>query len=450
MPIKKCIFALLFIPSIAFSDLTQDLNDFFERFGGDANVSAGDIYNGQKAGYLTGGGLTLRNRVMNSQPLNINLPKFDAGCGGIDIFAGGFSFVNHKQLEETLRSIASSAMGYAFMLSLETVSPQIANTIKQLQSWSNAVNALNINSCEAASQMVGSVWPKRTLASEQICRLMNSQKGHFKDFVIARHGCSQEMESRKFSDKSRKNESTKNLLNNEYNIAWEAIKKQKFLIQNPELSELFMSLMGTVIIRLDEERCVERWPSKISDTTFLRTLIDGGEAAIYNCTNDFVSCLILSEKTIHISTMESWKGKILSRLMSMQEKILNDEELSQDEKELLHKSRAPLYAIVNILTSHQKGHSPVEFFNVADLVAMDLLNQYLREAVELVREGAYQLRQEQMYADAIDEYLEDLKRVEETIRYYENKCSQLSQQEFQTMQKILQIEKQLASELCIY
>jgi conjugative transfer pilus assembly protein TraH len=446
---KVFIWALVgFWTSTAFCDLNHELNSFFDKFGASANATAGDIYNGQKAGYLTGGGITIRNRVMNVNPATVNLPRFDAGCGGIDIFAGGFSFINHDQLISSLKSIGSSATGYAFLLGLETVSPQVANTIKQLQTWANNVNSLNINSCEKAATMVGAVWPKRTLASQEICRSISSSKGKFQDYVSARHNCAQCSQFEGIMNQSDDNQ--KSLLKDEYNIAWEAIQKQKFLAQNHELAELFMSLMGTVIVRKDAEHCVERWPSKISDSSFLKTLLEGGGASIYSCQKDAQNrCLLIKEKTVQMSPSNVWVGRIRTILMNIQSKILNDEELSQDETQFLAKTTLPVYRVINVLTAYKKGYSPVDLYQIADLIAMDLLNQYLREAIVLVREGAFQLRQSQMYADAIDEYLDDLKRVEETVAYYENRCKGLNDQEFQMMQKILLIEEQLSSEIIL-
>ena len=211
-----------------------------------------------------------------------------------------------------------------------------------------------------------------------------------------------------------------------------------------------MTLMGTVIVRDDENTPLVRLPSKINDTAFLNTLISGGDATIYHCSADGKNkCLLTTEKPLHITEAESWKGKIRQILLNIQAKILSDQELSPKEKELLNKSHLPLYTIVNILTASKKGFACVDFYHVSDVVAMDLLNQYLREAIELVRDGAYQLRRGQMFADIVDEYLEDLKNIENTLRYYENKCSNLAEQEFQLIQKMQLLEKQFASELVL-
>lgn len=448
---KSSIYIVLFfLPLCLFADLNVEMNKFFNSLGASANVSSADVYQGQKAGYLTGGGMAIRSRVVNSNLATVNLPKFDAGCGGIDIYAGGFSFINSDQLVTTLKSIGSSAVGYAFLLGLETVSPQVANTIKQMQSWANTINSASINSCETASQLVGAVWPRNTMANQQICRSVGGKKKLFSDFIAARHKCSQLNQYEQLMNDLDGDGAYKDLLVDEYNVAWQAIQKQKFLLQNPELAEFFMSLMGTVIVRKDNEISIEVWPSKISDESFLNTLLEGGEANVYACKSDSKRrCLMLQEKTVSISHNHSWIGRIKEMLIAMQNKILNDEELSDAEREMLAKSKLPLYRIVNVLTAYKKGYCPIDLYQVADVVAMDLLVQFLREATELVRSGAKQLKNQQMYANAVDEYLDELSRIEDTVKYYENRNMRLMDREFQTMQKIQIIEEQIASEIVL-
>ncbi len=446
---KWWIALLLCLPTVAKADLNDELNNFFDKVGAHVNTTSGEVYQGQKAGYMTGGGLTIRNRVMNSRPATVNLPRFDAGCGGIDIFTGGFSFINDEQLVETLKSIGSSAMGYAFLLGLETVSPQVSGVIKNLQTWSNKINALNINSCEVASGLVGSVWPKQALENQQVCRLLAGQKGMYSDFGSARGGCSQSAEFKKVKNSTEQDNELKDILWEEFNVAWEAIQKQSYLARDKELAEFFMSLLGTVIVRKDENTCIEYFPSKICDESFLNTLLEGGEATIYEC-NNRKQCLVVTEKKIFLSPSTAWLGRIKNQLLAMQDKILRDQELSEEEKTLLAKSRLPLYKIVNILTAYKKGTCPIDLYHIADIVAMDLLMQYLREVIELIREGAFQLKRKQMYETPIKEYLEELNRVEQTVRYYESRSSQLMEREFQLIQRMQLIEEQLRAEIVLH
>lgn len=449
--IRKISFCFLLLPIFIYADLNKELDKFYKQFNVSTHVDTADIYQGQKAGYMTGGGFVTRNRVVNSQIASVNLPRFDAGCGGIDIFAGGFSFINHDQLIQTMKSIASNAMGYSFLLGLEVTSSQVSSIIKQLQTWSNNVNALGINSCETASNLVGAMWPKQTTAKQQICRSVAGKKGLFSDYVVGRHKCSQQDEFEQTMTKWANDSDYGDMLKEEYNIAWNAIQRNSYLAKNTQMAELFMSLTGTVIVRKDKTLVVEPWPALISNESFLQALIEGGSTVIYRCADSKdVACLRLVSQNITISSSKSWLGEVKNSLLNMQNRILADEEISETDKELLSKSKLPLYKIVNVMTAYHKGPCPINLYQVSEIVAMDLLLQTLREVIEIVRAGVTQLLAAQMYDFNIKEYLDQLDRIENTVRYYETRVSQQMEREFQMMLKIERLEEQIASEILLW
>lgn len=446
---RKLILLILSFNSVAFADLHTELNNFFERFGSQSNVSSASIYEGQKAGYLTGGGMAIRNRIVNQSPMTVNLPSIDAGCGGIDLYAGGFSFINSDQLISSLKNVGSSATGYAFLLGLETVSPQVANTIKNLQTWANNINSFNINSCEMAAGLVGSVWPRQTQASQHICKTLGGKKGLFDDYLSARHNCSQSSERDNFRKRISEDKDYQDFLFEDYNIAWRVIQKQPFLAKDTETAELFMALMGTVIFtQKGNEPYIDPIDSKIYDESFLKSLLEGGELNLYTCQGSS-DCLKVCEKQIYLPPEKSWMGKIRQQMLSIQNKILTDEELSKEEKSLLEKTNLPIYKVLNVLTAFHHGDCAVNIYEISHIVALDLLTQFLKESIQLVRETCYQLRQAQMYSDKLDEYLVNLERVENQVHYYEVRSAKLLEEEFQLMQKVQLIEKQIASELIL-
>lgn len=447
MKILPLLVILCAIKISLWCDLNGDLNKFFDSFGSSSNVSSGDIYNGQKAGYATGGSMTIRNRVMNSKIVTVNPPKIDAGCGGIDIYAGGFSFINSDKLIENLKSVGATSIGYAFLLGIETVSPQMANNIKQLQSWSNTINGMGINSCETAAKLVGSVWPKNEMASQHICRTLGSQTGDGQSFTQMRHQCSIKSALRKSQNEI--SASHPSLLYGNYNLAWKAIQQQSFLAGNKSLAELFMTVTGTVIVKdVDGYQNIEILPSKITDESLLKAILEGGSCPIYVC-DDAKQCLGVSSSVTQFGQEGSWTGKVQSILITIQEKILMDEELSQSERDFLAASSLPLYKIVNVLTAHRHGRCPIDLINIADIVAMDMLMQFLKEGIEVIRAGCQPLRAQQMYAEQIDEYVANLDRIRREIQYYETHAMQKMEKELEIMKKIEILEQQIALELFI-
>ena len=434
-----CILVILFQATLD-GDINKELNKFFDSFGASANVSSADVYQGQKAGYGTGGSLTIRNRVLTSKIATINLPKIDAGCGGIDLYAGGFSFISDQKLVENLKNIAAASAGYAFFLGIETVSPQISNQLKTLQSWANTINGMGINSCEIASQLVGSVWPRNEIASQHICKSFGNQQGLNMSYLQPKY-CSTKKEAETVFKEV--NEKHPNLLQGDYNLAWKAIQQQSAFSGQTDLAELLMTITGTVVSKDGEKKF---FPSRITNQSFLKSLLEGGEGFIYRCENR-KQCLTVREDNIIFSAENSWTGKVQSNLISIQGKILNEEELSNSEIAFLAISSLPLYKIVNVLTAHKHGACPIDLINIADIVAVDMLMQCLREGLEVIRAGCTQLRNDQMYATEIDDYIKNLDRIENEIKFYETRAMRKLEAEMEIMKKIQMLEEQIAIEL---
>lgn len=422
------------------ADIKKEMVKFLDDLGSVSNVSGPEIYQGQKAGYATAGGVTIRNKSVNLNPLHVTLPRFEAGCAGIDIFTGGFSFIDDQQLVEALKNIASSTAGYAFMLSLESVSPQIASTMKQMQTWANEVNSHNINSCEAAAGLVGSVWPEDDLASEHICKSEAAQSGIFKDRISNRHQC---------ATRAGRTEAAKNspklvdLQLSEYNIVWKAITKNGGLGNDKKLCELLMTLMGTLVVK--DGKC-EMFLPKAVDENFLKVFMEGGECELYKC-SDEDQCLTITKNTVKIEKSAAWKGRVEEILLSIHEKVLNEAELVEEEFDLVARTSIPLYRYITIVSAYKKGICPIEIRQIAEIVSVDLLSSFLREALESVRLSCLSLRQNVPYASKIDDYLKSLKFVENSLNHFEQRTVKLMNQETSILKKMDLLEKYIASEL---
>ena len=73
---------------------------------------------------------------------------------------GTGNFINADQLITAFKSVLNNAKSYAFTLAMETATPQLSNVMKYLNKTAQEINSLNINSCETAVGLVGSVWPR--------------------------------------------------------------------------------------------------------------------------------------------------------------------------------------------------------------------------------------------------------------------------------------------------
>lgn len=133
------------------ADLEQEMNDLF---GSISNVTNGQAHLGARRGVVSAGSIYIRNQNVNVRPFQTNMPRIDAGCGGIDFFGGSFSFINSEQLIQLGRSIAANATGYAFKVAINALSPTIGGLMSELEAKIQAMNDLAWNSCTAAQKLV--------------------------------------------------------------------------------------------------------------------------------------------------------------------------------------------------------------------------------------------------------------------------------------------------------
>ena len=102
------------------------MQDWFNDIGAYGNVTGANAYRGQTMNFYTGGSLYMRTPVRNYPLASITPPSFRAGCGGIDLYAGSFSFINKDQFVALLRNIGNNAIGAAFNMALCSMSPTFA------------------------------------------------------------------------------------------------------------------------------------------------------------------------------------------------------------------------------------------------------------------------------------------------------------------------------------
>ncbi|WP_245619733.1 conjugal transfer protein TraH [Methylomicrobium agile] len=149
---RALLFLLLTLSSrSADADLQQEMDSMF---GTMTNYTAPTAHLGQRRGVITGGSLVARNGITNTNLVSFVPPSFSAGCGGIDLFAGSFSFINYNQFVQLLRNIAANAAGYAFQLAIGAMCPWCASVMTDLQKKIQELNQMFSNSCRLAQGMV--------------------------------------------------------------------------------------------------------------------------------------------------------------------------------------------------------------------------------------------------------------------------------------------------------
>ncbi|MFN7096897.1 MAG: conjugal transfer protein TraH, partial [Gammaproteobacteria bacterium] len=433
--------------SVACASVSSDLGNFFNSLGYDTNSTDVSAYKGQEAGYYTGGSLYARNSVRDYQLVSVQLPSVKAGCGGIDLFTGGFSFINSQQLVDAMENIANNAVSYAVMLGIQTVTPEIADEMQTLQSYANFINQGNINSCQAAASMVGAVWPKTDVAEQAVCQSIGTSKGLFSDYTSARMECGDGGQRNSTLNNAKSDDNYKNMVLQNTNIAWQAIQKNGFLTSDNELAELFMSLSGTIIVKSGgSDNASNQFaliPSLADNQQLINAIMNGGDAPMYKCdtTSD---CLNPTLSTVTISQSDGLVNQVNSLLTDMYTHILEDTAITNEEKGLLQSTNIPLYKMLTVEAAYSGGSSVIDLNSYSELIAASILNQYLTENLDIIQKSAGILQYPQ-------QILTDFNKGLETARQDVAKQNESHMAAFNTNLQLIQrtqlMEQQLAGQL---
>lgn len=232
----------------AHADVKSEMQSWFNDLGGYSNVTPTDVVKGQTSTVYTGGNLYMRTPVRNYQVASITPPRVNGGCGGIDMFAGSFSFINSEQLTALMRNVANNAVGYAFMTAVKSISPDLADALQYLQDQSAKMNNLNLNSCQMAEGIVTASASSLTDRKEETAAqgtgaaISNLWPDSFQSWDSWKKDKDAKKQARtKASDADA---TLKDMLSGG-NITWKALQK----VNAPEsIKHMMMSMIGTIII----------------------------------------------------------------------------------------------------------------------------------------------------------------------------------------------------------
>lgn len=397
----------------------SDLKDFWERTGGGVNVTRPQAYQGQMGGYVTLGSLYLRTKPRNTGMMQIQLPSVRAGCGGIDIFGGSFSFISKEEMIYLMEGIMQNAASFAFELALESLSPAVAEQVSKLRDLLQNVNAMNINSCEAGQMLVGSLWPKMDGASQHICQTVGGMNGKFADAVARRHGCG--VEGKQNATLAGADGTLKDQVPININYAWRAVKKNGFLSSNPAVGELFMSLTGTIITvgaANDDEGPRHRTIAPRAYTPeMLQALVEGGTVPVLKC-NERNDCLNPVWTNTTISAGDAYFKTVEEVVRALSDAIRDDTALTDEMAGIINLTSAPVYETLKTARAYKYQFVDDEIALLSELVAVELAMLYMNESITEMQRSA----------SNIDTFGDVIREFQETIRQTQNGFGTLRRQ----------------------
>ena len=377
---------------VADANVASEMNNFFSEAGGAANVTGPSAFQGQSAGYYSLGNVWTRFPQKSVSPFNLQLPSARAGCGGIDLFAGSFSFINASEIVAMLKATANNALGFAFKLAIDSVSPEIGKVMDEFSQKAQLLNQMNISSCETAQALVGGIWPTMDTTRATICEAVGNSQGIFSDWAASRQGCnnggSRDSTIAGNSDAAMKDQ----LVGENHNYTWEALKKSaKFGAFDQDFSEYIMTLVGTIVTRPSDDpgvggKVIMFGPAEEAVVT---ALLDGTANApavkVLKCNDS--NCYDVGEATLTVPASSALRPRIRQMISDMSLKARTNGTLTAAEKQLLNMATIPLFKILTVQAFAHNALTDGEIEALSEIIAVDILNAMLDNMLDRVEQS---------------------------------------------------------------
>lgn len=384
------ILALLSVSVVETANATvsSEMNNYFNSTGVAANVTGPSAYNGQSAGYYSLGNVWTRFPQRSVQPFNLQLPHARAGCGGIDLFAGSFSFINSAELVALLKATANNAVGFAFKLAIDAVSPQISKVMEELSQKAQQLNQMNISSCELAKSLVLDTKSAIEGGRSNFCMTLGNFSGVFSDFAKSRQECNNGDKTNStlagVTDPLMKD----HIPGEKANFAWDVISKSpKFSGFDQSFKEFIMTIVGTVTTvpstTNGEGPTVNYF--KPGGEALFTALLDGsslvGQVNVLKC-DEPVKCVAPTETPLTVLQASALRPRIKGLIQNISNAIHNDTAIGNPEKSLLNITSIPLYKILAVQEAAHFNFGDGEVDTLSEIAAIDLLQEMLRHLVD--------------------------------------------------------------------
>ena len=288
------------------ADLAQEMDQALDSM---TAVTPPGVYDTLRRGVLAGGAIRTRGRIHDARLFHFEPPYMRAGCSGIDMFGGSFSFINAADLTALMRAIARNAAGYAFQLALKNMCEQCLTVINELFDHIQRLNRLAYDSCQLSQGVlndVASAAGMKTVTDASIMREVRGIGDTFESLFDAAEEIPARLHTESPDDYARMVAG---------NVVWRAMKQAQgsgwFAFGDDPLLEVAMTITGTVVVGAPQPDAVTgrmspRTERYEGDSALLGTLIDGGEAGILHCTDGFEAdqCVELARSVVVIEGFE--------------------------------------------------------------------------------------------------------------------------------------------------
>lgn len=371
--------ANIFVADIASADVGSQMNSFFNGLGGSANVTGPVAYQGQAGVYYTGGSIWVRTKDEQLSLGSLQLPSAKAGCGGIDLFTGGFSFINSDQLVAAGKAVANGALMFVFQMALKAISSLIDSTLTdQLQKLQQMISQSK-SACQTGMNIAAGLAGQVGARNTQFCSMVGNSQGFFSDWAASEQGCG--TGGQQASTLNRNTDSS--IPTKSVNYTWKMLK-DGFGSWDDDWRQYMMTILGTVVYVKPENDSTNgtfQFRGNADEST-LTALLDGGSFKILKC-DETTDCLDPELSTVTLDPAKGLKHLVSAQLTDMVTKIQSEQALTTQEIAILGSTSIPVYKILAIASLSQYGGGLMagDIDSLSEAVAVDMLHTFLRKEI---------------------------------------------------------------------
>ncbi|NYT27869.1 MAG: conjugal transfer protein TraH [Candidatus Thiodubiliella endoseptemdiera] len=294
--------------------------------------SGPNYFEGQKRGYFNAGSYNARFRNSQENLFSIQKPRLKSGCGGIDLFMGGFSFMDPEYLMQKMQRALQMAPAIAFDLALKELMAEGAASLGKFEGIINQLNKLQLSECGIAKDAVNAVRGKFDLQSSsfsEVASLFDSEQS-INDSSSKNSVNSQELQKNNDNKPTKEQKKTVEGCSAEFKAVFTKDGSVlKHIAQNKGMeayADFMRAYLGDVIIKYADKQYGNTPVEKCPDVNVLD--VDGivnGTAKIRPIVG---SCTNSADKAIHTLVKE--------RLTSIATKVKTRAAFTTDEENFLN------------------------------------------------------------------------------------------------------------------
>ncbi len=310
------------------------------------------VYQTQAGGALIGGSATYRPQRAGLQPLGIDLPRASGGCGGIDAWAGGFSWLSGEQLTQFSRGIIQAAPAILFDLAVSKLSEQLKDTFTKFRDMAQRINEFQMDSCETAQYAIGTIGSKMGMERDTVCKLVGTNTGRWASQLTGRNACTNDTTASATANDAAGRTDRGPIGAFNVNPVWTELKKLNSSIIDNDQRYFLMAIAGTRFqvgpaSGATTPPVLRSLPPLLLTDEMLGSFMAGGKVTVYRC-DETNKCLGPTRSDWVIPQDKGFQKRVSDLLVGMVNDYASRTPLSVPEIAFIETTRVPVWRIIQI------------------------------------------------------------------------------------------------------